>query len=183
MRSGVTVSGDGAAYGTRETIERPPLDRPDLSRRRSSTDAEPPVGRSLDLKSVRGRWLSTRGEEPSQLLLQAGVEEAGVVDDQHRGEHAERIAFEIVTVDRAKRRGDHRQRGRRGGAQIVETTGFIPSAAKICAMSRNSAGVPTRTAACRSAVTRSTPSRPDTSDPLAATTEVLTERQTATSFA
>ena len=57
-------------------------------------------------------------EEGLHAGTQAGIEVSGVAGGQHRREHPERIARQLVCIDGTKRGGHHRNRRPRG-AQIV----------------------------------------------------------------
>ncbi len=59
------------------------------------------------------------GNEPLDTVAQIGGEEAGVSRREHRGEHPERVAVQLLYVDRPEGGRHHRHR-RRGVAQVVE---------------------------------------------------------------
>jgi hypothetical protein len=76
-------------------------------------------GDAPGLGDQRGVEEFARADEPLDAVAQLGGEEARVGGRQHRGEHPERVAGQLVCVDRPERRGHHRHRRRRV-AQVVE---------------------------------------------------------------
>ena len=83
-----------------------------------------PVGAAVrrdapGLGDQRGVEQLARAEEPLDPVAQVGGEEARIGGRQHRGEHPERVAGQLVCVDRPERGGHHRNRRRRV-AQVVE---------------------------------------------------------------
>ena len=75
-----------------------------------------PVGERQQLRTEQHPF----GEDGLQPGRGVGVEVARVVDDEHRGEHPERVARQLGAVDRPERRRHHRHRARPGVAQVVE---------------------------------------------------------------
>ena len=111
-----------------------------------------PIGKRKQLR----REQRAPGQERVQSRLQLGREEPAVVGDQHRGEHAERVAGQLVGRDRTEGRAHHRHRGRappRAGRS--SRPGACQAPRRSARPARSSSGVPTRIAPCRSAVTRS----------------------------
>ena len=123
-----------------------------------------------------------RADEPLHPRLQVGVEEPPVLGHQHRGEHAERVAGQLVAgrpggtpSTRPAAAPARRRAGRssRPGACPSRRTAGRPARAR--------PGCPTRIAPCRSAVTRSRlPSR-SAALPSRASTSALTSWATSTS--
>ena len=77
------------------------------------------VGDASGLRDQRGVEQPAPGQESFDASAQVRGEEARVGSGEHRGEHPERVAVQLIRVDRAERCGHHRH-GRRGVAQVVE---------------------------------------------------------------
>ena len=78
------------------------------------------VGRAVGQLEQLGPEQGPGADEVLQPRLGFRVEEAPVGGDQHRGEHPERVARQLVGVDGAEGGGDHRHRALRGVPQVVE---------------------------------------------------------------